>query len=71
VCRHGTLGRKATENAHCVNEVPQKGIRDNLIDSFVKRIKCQGQIQKHIWVRHNKGQTASRGGKKASVLSKI
>lgn len=71
MCRHGSLGRESTKDAHGVDEIAQKGDRDYLIDRLVKRVKGQGQVEKDVWVGQNKGEGASSSGEKPSILTQV
>lgn len=55
MCRHGSLGRESTKDAHGIDEIAQKRNGDNLIDGLVEGIKGKGQIGKNVRMGENKG----------------
>mmetsp|Transcript_5449 Transcript_5449/g.6801 ORF Transcript_5449/g.6801 Transcript_5449/m.6801 type:complete len:207 (+) Transcript_5449:1305-1925(+) len=69
--RHGTFCRKTTEYAHCINKIPQKRHRHNLIHRLVQRIERQRQIQKHVRMRQNERKTPGSSREEPRILPQI
>mmetsp|Transcript_25654 Transcript_25654/g.41695 ORF Transcript_25654/g.41695 Transcript_25654/m.41695 type:complete len:204 (+) Transcript_25654:821-1432(+) len=69
VGRHGSLGRKAAEDAHGVNKVSKEGDRNELVNSLREIVEREGEVGEDIGVSEYERQRSRGSGEEASVLT--